>query len=111
MNYYWLLSSSENKVWKKYIIFRYEFLYNNEDIKIKKIVESKNNIILENLYIQALREGGNVEKEQSFFEKQKLANFIKVDGNYLIKEDVFEEKLFENINGSKYFIVKLMEIL
>jgi hypothetical protein len=100
-------TNEENKVWRKYIIFAERFMYNNEEINLHKTIEIKNNDILNNLFIQALDNNGNVVKDQNIYKKEKLSNFAKICSAYIIKEDILEYKLFENTKGVDFFPVKI----
>jgi hypothetical protein len=107
LDFFQLETNEENKIWKKYIIFAERFMYNNEEINLHKTIETKNNEILNNLTIQALDNSGNVVKDQNTYKKEKLSNFAKICRAYIIKEDILEYELFENINGINFFPVKI----
>jgi hypothetical protein len=107
MEYYRMLISEENKVWKKYIIFDYNFLCNNTEIEICKSIASKDFDSLNNLTIQALNHYGDVVFDQREYKKQILPNFAQIRRLFLVKDEIYDEGLFENIDEIETFTVKL----
>jgi hypothetical protein len=98
-----MLINETNKVWRKYIIFAERFLYNNNEIN--KLYEKI--VINDNLTIQALDHNGYVVYDQNKYEKQILPNFAKIRNLFLIKDDIYDEILFEDIPEIETFTVKL----
>jgi hypothetical protein len=110
MKYYRIFMHEANKVWRKYIIFAERFLYNNNEIAINQIhkaIASKDYSLLNNLTIQALDHTGNIVFNQNKYEKQSLPNFVKIRKLFLLKTEIYDEALFENINEMETFTVKL----
>jgi hypothetical protein len=107
MHYYKIRITGENKIWKKYIIFAERFMHNNVEINVSKTIELKNDVILNNLVIQALDNNGNIVVDQNIYTKQILPDFSKIRNVFLIKEDILDYKLFENINGIKFITIKI----
>ncbi|MHC6201752.1 hypothetical protein ACYULU_00995 [Breznakiellaceae bacterium SP9] len=108
MKYYKVLMNETNKVWKKYIIFAERFLYNNVEInKIGEKISLRDMSILNNLTIQALDNNGDIVYDQNKYKKDILPNFAKIRNLFLIKDDVYNEILFENIPEIETFTVKL----
>jgi len=107
MKWFRILLNEDNKIWRKYIIFREMFSCNNNEIEICKNIELKDYNTLNNLTIHALDHNGKIVNDQKLYEKQILPNFAMINNLLLIKDEVYKNIIFESTNEMKTFIVKL----
>jgi hypothetical protein len=106
MDYFVIKITGENKVWKKYFIFAERFLSNNNN-EVNLSESYIQPLTLNELKIQALNNEGNVVRFQSYFTKEKMPFFCKIKNMFLIREDIFKEELFKDLNGIEFFTVKV----
>ena len=107
MKWYRIIMNEDNKIWRKYIIFREMFSCNNNEIEICKIIELKDYPALNNLTIHALDHSGKTITDQKNYENQILPNFAQINKLFLVKDEVYENSIFENVKELKTFTIKL----
>jgi hypothetical protein len=110
MDYYKLKINGANKLWKKYINFAEKFIYNNKELKtaeLQKYIFEKNYNVLNNISIQALDSRGDAVFEQKQYTKKVLYNFNCIRRLLLIKDDIFNEALFTDIEEIETYPVKI----
>lgn len=102
------IRGADNRFWNKYITYRYEFVINNQNIYFHNYINSQ---ITGNLMIQALKSGGDVVKDESYFESlkrpEKMPEFFNVDHLFGIKNDIIDMHVFSSIKGIKFLDVKV----
>ena len=103
MAYYRLFTNGDNKVWRKYFTFAERFMLNEKEMEAVDFIIQKS---VNNLKIQALS-NGNVIKEESFFKKDKMPEFSKIEGIFFIKEDIIDVSSFSNLNGINFIDIEV----
>lgn len=103
MDYFIMNFTTENKIWKGYFPFAYGFLYKeSRNVDFHKIYHHKD---FENLKIQALYQG-EIVRDIALI-KGKMPFFCKISDVFLIREDIFKEELFQDLNGINFFDVRV----
>jgi len=103
MNYYRLNTNGENKIWRKYFTFAERFILNENEVKAIDFIMQKS---VNNIKIQALS-NGNVVKNESFFTKEKMPEFSKIENVFFIKEDIIDVSYFSNLNGINFIDIEV----
>lgn len=105
MSYFIVQINDENKIWKNYFTFSGSFyLQKEQEINFSDFYKEK---LSKNLKIKALDKNGYVVKDYKKLVKEEQPFFDCIDNTLLIREDIFKEEFFKNIEGIEFLTVKV----